>query len=164
MIFRKGKRILRRLHVVVCDTFVCRWCWLLASSPEMSQSFPIDKTLGEGIYDTWVSFGGSVFRQISKVHRNLSLHLLFFKYLQLKKKNQYTNAVYFVVACPEITQSCSGLNSLLFSSIYAPVPYSHPILWPDAKNWLIEKDPDAGKDWKWEEKGTTEDEMAGWHH
>ena len=40
-----------------------------------------------------------------------------------------------------------------------------PILWPpDAKNWLIRKDPDAGKDWKWEEKGTTEDEMVGWHH
>ena len=40
-----------------------------------------------------------------------------------------------------------------------------PILWPpDVKNWLIGKDPDAGKDWKWEEKGTTEDEMVGWHH
>ena len=39
-----------------------------------------------------------------------------------------------------------------------------PILWPpDVKNWLIEKDPDAGKDWRWEEKGTTEDEMVGWH-
>ena len=39
------------------------------------------------------------------------------------------------------------------------------ILWPlDAKNWLIGKDPDAGKDWKQEEKGTTEDEMVGWHH
>ena len=32
------------------------------------------------------------------------------------------------------------------------------------KNWLIRKDPDAGKDWRWEEKGTTEDEMVGWHH
>ena len=41
-----------------------------------------------------------------------------------------------------------------------------PILWPsDAKNWLIWKDPDAGKDWRQEEKGTTtKDEMAGWHH
>ena len=34
----------------------------------------------------------------------------------------------------------------------------------DAKNWLIGKDPDAGKDWRWEEKGKTEDEMVGWHH
>ena len=40
-----------------------------------------------------------------------------------------------------------------------------PILWPpDAKTWLIWKDPDAGKDWGQEGKGTTEDEMAGWHH
>ena len=40
-----------------------------------------------------------------------------------------------------------------------------PIVWPpDAKNWLIWKDPDAGKDWRQEEKGTTEDEMVGWHH
>ena len=40
-----------------------------------------------------------------------------------------------------------------------------PILWPpDGKKWLIAKDPDAGKDWKWVEKGMTEDEMAGWHH
>ena len=40
-----------------------------------------------------------------------------------------------------------------------------PILWPpDVKNWLIGKDPDAGKDWRQEEKGTTEDETVGWHH
>ena len=39
------------------------------------------------------------------------------------------------------------------------------ILWPpDAKNWLIWKDPDAGKDWEQEEKGTTENKMVGWHH
>ena len=40
-----------------------------------------------------------------------------------------------------------------------------PKLWlPDAKNWLTGKDPDAGKDWRQEEKGATEDEMVGWHH
>ena len=40
-----------------------------------------------------------------------------------------------------------------------------PILCPpDAKNWLTGKDPDAGKDWRQEEKGMTEDEMVGWHH
>ena len=39
-----------------------------------------------------------------------------------------------------------------------------PILWPPhVKSWLIGKDPDAGRDWRQEEKGTTEDEMAGWH-
>ena len=40
-----------------------------------------------------------------------------------------------------------------------------PVLWPPhAKSWLIGKDPDAGRDWGQEEKGTTEDEMVGWHH
>ena len=40
-----------------------------------------------------------------------------------------------------------------------------PVHWPpDVKNWLIGKDPDAGKGWGQEEKGTTEDEMIGWHH
>ena len=40
-----------------------------------------------------------------------------------------------------------------------------PVLWPpDAKSWLIWKDPDAGKDWGQEEKGMTEGEMVGWHH
>ena len=40
-----------------------------------------------------------------------------------------------------------------------------PILWPpDAKSWLIWKDSDAETNWRWEEKGTTEDEMVGWHH
>ena len=40
-----------------------------------------------------------------------------------------------------------------------------PILWPpDEKNWLVWKDPDAGKDWRQEEMGMTENEMVGWHH
>ena len=40
-----------------------------------------------------------------------------------------------------------------------------PVLWPPhEKSWLIGKDPDAGRDWGQKEKGTTEDEMAGWHH
>ena len=38
------------------------------------------------------------------------------------------------------------------------------LLLPDGKNWLIGENPDAGKDWRQEEKGTTEDEMVGWHH
>ena len=40
-----------------------------------------------------------------------------------------------------------------------------PVFWPpDAKNWIIGKDRDSGKDWEQKEKGMTEDEMAGWHH
>ena len=40
-----------------------------------------------------------------------------------------------------------------------------PILWPpDAKNWLLGKNPDAGKDWRRDKNGITADEMVGWHH
>ena len=47
------------------------------------------------------------------------------------------------------------------TDVEAETPILRP---PDVKSWLIWKDPDAGKDWRQEEKGTTEDEMAGWHH
>ena len=57
----------------------------------------------------------------------------------------------------EISPGCS-LEGLMFEA-------ETPILWPpDEKSWLIWKDPDAGKDWGQEKKGTTEDEMVGWHH
>ena len=47
----------------------------------------------------------------------------------------------------------------------ADVEAEAPILWPsDMKNWLIGKDPDAGKDWRQEDKEMAEDEMVGWHH
>ena len=57
-------------------------------------------------------------------------------------------------------------NNLTFSPKQNIFPTSEtPILWPlDEKNWLIWKDPNAGKDWRQEEKGTIEDEMAEWHH
>jgi len=45
------------------------------------------------------------------------------------------------------------------TDVEAEAPILRP---PDAKNWLIGKDPDTGKDWRWEEKGMTEDEMVGW--
>ena len=57
-----------------------------------------------------------------------------------------------------------GNQSLLFIGRTDTVVET-PILWPpDVKNWLIGKDPDPGKDWGQENKGTTEDEMVGWHH
>ena len=59
---------------------------------------------------------------------------------------------------------CKGDQSWIFIG-RTDAKAETPILWlPDAKNWLTEKDPDAGKDWRWEEKGMTEDEMVGWHH
>ena len=65
--------------------------------------------------------------------------------------------------CKEI-QPAKGDQSWVFIE-RTNVEAETPILWPpDVKNWLIEKDSDAGKDWRQEEKGMTEDEMAGWHH
>ena len=55
-----------------------------------------------------------------------------------------------------------GNQSWIFiGRTYAETPIFCP---PDVKNWLLWKDPDAGKDWRQEEKGMTEDEMVGWHH
>ena len=61
--------------------------------------------------------------------------------------------------------ACDFLLFLPVNSLFKMLHDETPILWPpDAKSGLIWKDPDAGKDWGQEEKGTTEDEMVGWHH
>ena len=67
--------------------------------------------------------------------------------------------------CKEIQQvHPKGNQSWIFTG-RTDTEAETPILWPlDGKNWLVGKDPDAGKDWRWEEKEMTEDEMAGWHH
>ena len=58
------------------------------------------------------------------------------------------------------TQVC-----LLHKIVSSDAEAETPVLWPPhAKSWLIGKDSDAGRDWGQEEKGMTEDEMAGWHH
>ena len=67
--------------------------------------------------------------------------------------------------CKEIQQVHPKGNQSWKSIGRTDVEAETPILWPpDAKSWLIWKDPDARKDWRWEEKGTTEDETVGWHH
>ena len=66
--------------------------------------------------------------------------------------------------CKEIQLVHSKDHSWVFI-VRTNVEAETPILWPPgAKSWLIGKDPDTGKDWGQEEKGTTEDELAGWHH
>ena len=56
-------------------------------------------------------------------------------------------------------------NFLSGKSNNSDIEAETPIFWPpDAESWLIWKDPDAGKDWRQEEKGTTEDEMVKWYH
>ena len=64
--------------------------------------------------------------------------------------------------CKEIQPVCSKGDQ---SWVFFGRSDETPILWPPhVKSWLIGKDSDAGRDWGQEEKGTTEDEMAGWHH
>ena len=66
--------------------------------------------------------------------------------------------------CKEIKANPKGNQFWIFTG-RTEAEAEAPILWPpDAKNWLIWKDPDAGKDWRQEENGTTEDQMVGWHH
>ena len=69
--------------------------------------------------------------------------------------------------CPSLSpRVCSNPLSIeLVSIIASDTEAETPVLWPPkAKSWLIGKAPDAGKDWRQEEKGMTEDEMVGWHH
>jgi len=67
---------------------------------------------------------------------------------------------------PPLFPSFNGGEQKENYPFYTPTAKAEtPILWPPhAKSWLIWKDSDAGRDWGQEEKGTTEDEMAGWHH
>jgi len=69
------------------------------------------------------------------------------------------------LACKEIKPvSPKGNQSWIFIG-RTDAEVETPILWPpDVKNWFAGKDPDAGQDWRQEEKGMTEDEMVGWHH
>ena len=91
----------------------------------------------------------------------LQLYDLFFTRITIKQQWQYK--IYkFKVLCKFLSYFCfCCLNHVVSNKTEADTP----ILWPpDMKNWLIWKDPDAGKDWGLEQKGTTEDEMIGWHH
>ena len=67
--------------------------------------------------------------------------------------------------CKEIQPvNCKGGQSWIFVG-RTKAEGEAPRLWPpDSRSWLIRKDPDDGKDWRQEKKGTTEDEMDGWHH
>ena len=67
--------------------------------------------------------------------------------------------------CKEIQPVSPGGNQSWIFTGRTDAEAEAPILWPPyVKNWLTGKDPDVGEDWRWEEKGTTEDEMIGWHY
>ena len=68
---------------------------------------------------------------------------------------------------PVVVDGCENwiIKKTEYRRIDADVEAETPTLWPpDVKNWLFGKDPDAGKDWRQEEKGTTEDKIVVWHY
>ena len=102
-----------------------------------------------------------------------SSHILMWK-LDYKESWAPKNWCFWSVVLEKTLQSpldCREIQSILkeINSGYSieglMLKLKLPILWPpDVKDWLIWEDPDDGKDWRQEEKGTTEDEMVGWHH
>ena len=82
-----------------------------------------------------------------------------------KSEKGYVKAVYYHFACKMIQPvHPKGNQSWIFTGRIDAEAETPKLLPPDAKNWLIAKDPDARKNWRWEVKGKTEDEMVGWHH
>ena len=101
-------------------------------------------------------------RERERHERHLTVELHNFQLLSLPL---WPLALELPVDCKEIKPvTPKGRQSWIFIG-RTDAEAEAPILWPpDEKNWLTGKDPDAGKDRRQEEKGTTEDEMLGWHH
>ena len=108
------------------------------------------------------SFSRSILKEISP---RISL-----EEMMLKLRLQYFGHLMRRVDSLEKTLMLGGIVHPKGNQFWIFIGRTHaevetPILWlPDEKNWLIGKDPDAVKDWRQQEKGTTEDEMVGWHH
>ena len=84
--------------------------------------------------------------------------------LKILEISLWTGTGVVLTHCDHSSRCFIGFLCDLWIFIRTDAEAETPILWlPDAKNWLVWKDPDAGKDWG-QEKGMTEEEMAGWHH
>ena len=107
MVFRKDKWILRRI-----DGKYDSWWQSLSGCgidfwtllPDKGQSSLVDETPGEGIYDSWISFGGSVFRKVRKIQRQ-SLPAFPVFHVPIAQNNQYTKMAHYGMASPELLQS-----------------------------------------------------------
>ena len=122
----------------------------------------------------WRTYGTSLYYPYSVFYHDI---IKSFKVVKKKKKESWApkNWCFWTVVLEKILESpldCKkiqpvhpkGDQSWVFTG-RSDAEAETPILWPpDVKSWLTGKDPNAGKNWGQEEKGTTEDEMAGWHH
>ena len=122
----------------------------------------------------------SVFPSIWVFSNESVLHIRWPKYwsfsFNISPSNEYSGLISFRIEWLDLLTVQGTLKSLLqhhsskasilkeISPEYSLERLMLKLKLTDAKSWLIEKDPDAGKDWRQEEKGETEDEMAGWHH
>ena len=119
---------------------------------------------GRSIGKTW-----SVFLILS-LHRYSSLsHGLWYSEHQGLSFNMSARRVLFPIICLSLIQflRCEIQCFDIYSEMITTVKFSNisiSLHSYDAKSWLTGKDPDAGKDWRQEEKGMTEDEVVGWHH
>ena len=98
-------------------------------------------------------------------HATLSIYptLSFYKDRVHKSFKSFSTSVPLFLCCKWVHPRTSFLDSI-FKYVY-DAKAETPVLWPPcAKSWLIRKDSDARRGWGQEEKGMTEDEMAGWHH
>ena len=95
----------------------------------------------------------------SQILRSRGTILVYFELLYWRRLESLLDCKEIKPVNPKVNQSCIFM-------LRTDAESAAPILWlPDAKNWLIGKYPDAGKkDWRWDEKGMTEDEMVGWQH
>ena len=127
---------------------------------------------------TWVNLNGIM---LSKQNQSQRLHTLWFHSYDILKITVTEDSLWVPGARMKEWYACKRPAPGSFCKEIQPVhsegdqPWDFfgrndakvetPVLWPPhAKNWLIGKDSDAGRDWGQEEKGTTEDEMVGWHH
>ena len=109
------------------------------------------------------------------IHSSVSVHLCCFLVLVYKESCAPKNWCFWTVVLVKTLESpldCKEIQPVHPKGDQAwvfigrtDVEAETPVLWPPhVKRWLIWKDTDAGKDWRQEEKGLTEDEMVGWHH
>ena len=118
----------------------------------------LPRVLGQTEKETWIPSTSCCWWEMPPTCPSLLLQSLGKTEVVLEK------ALESPLDCKEIQPVNPGNQSCIFIG-RTDAEAETPILWPpDAKNWFIGKDPDAGKDWGREEKGITEDEMVRWHH
>ena len=131
--------------------------WLVTSAMKLKDAFSLEEKLWQTQTD--VSNDKGWYRQSYG-----SSHVQMWE-LDHKEGWALKRWCFLTVVLEKAVESPSDTKGVLNILGRSDAEAESPVLWlPDAKNWLIGKDPDAGKDWRQEEKGMTEDEMVGWHH